>query len=91
MSDPLFSQQALSEYLSKPEGSFREDRRKKKVADYWIQSDELQIKTDENVNRSKSSKEKESCVLCNGSHDLGEYKAYNDMVVKERSKFLTKH
>ena len=31
MSDPLFSRQALSEYLSKPERSLREDRRKKKV------------------------------------------------------------
>ena len=90
MSDPLFLRQALSEYLSKPEGLFREDRRKKKVADYRMQSDELQIKTDENVDRSKSSKEKEGCVLCNGSHDLEECKAYNDMVVKERSKFLTK-
>ena len=56
-----------------------------------MQSDKSQIKKDEYVDRSKSSKEKESCVLCNGSHDLGEYKAYNDMVVKERSKFLTKH
>ena len=32
MSDPLFSQQALSEYLPKPERSLREDRRKKKVS-----------------------------------------------------------
>ena len=55
-----------------------------------MQSDESQIKKDENVDRSKSSKEKKSCVLCNGSHDLGESKAYNNMVVKERSKFLTK-
>ena len=68
MSDPLFSQQALSEYLSKPERSLRDDRRKKKVANYRVRSDESQIKKDENVDRSKSSKEKESCVLCNGSH-----------------------
>ena len=67
MSDPLFSQQALSEYLSKPERSLRDDRRKKKVANYRVRSDESQIKKDENVDRSKSSQEKESCVLCNGS------------------------
>ena len=63
MSDPLFSQQALSEYLSKPERSLRDDRRKKKVANYRVRSDESQIKKDENVDRSKSSKEKEICVL----------------------------
>ena len=90
MSDSLFSRQALSEYLSKPECSLREDWRKKKVANYRVQSDESQIKKDENVDRSKSNKEKESCVLCNGSRDLDECKAYNDMVVKEHRKFLTK-
>ena len=68
----------------------REDRRKKKLANFRVQSDESQIKTEENIDRSKSSKEKENRVLCNGRHDLDEYKAYNDMVVKERSKFLTK-
>ena len=68
----------------------REDLRKKKLANFRVQSDESQIKTEENIDRSKSSKEKENRVLCNGSHDLDEYKAYNDMVVKERSKFLTK-
>ena len=90
MSAPLFSQQALSEYLSKPECSLREGWRMKKVANYRVQSDESQIKKDENVDRSKSNKEKESCVLCNGSRDLDECKAYNDMVVKEHRKFLTK-
>ena len=91
MSDPLFLQQAFSEYLSKQERSLREDRRIKKVANYRVQSDESQIKKDENVDRSKSSKKKESCVFfCNGSHDIDECKAYYDMVVKERSKFLTK-
>ena len=90
MSDPLFLRQALSEYLSKQERSLREDRRIKKVANYRVQSDESQIKKDENVDRSKSNKEKESCVLCNGSRDLDECKAYNDMVVKEHRKFLTK-
>ena len=90
MSDPLFSRQALSEYLSKPERSLREDRRKKKVGNCRVQSDESQIKIYENVNRSKSSKEKEICVLCNGSHNLDECKAYNDVMVKECRKFLTK-
>ena len=44
MSDPLFSRQVLSKYLSKPERSLREDRRKKKVVNYRVQSDESQIK-----------------------------------------------
>ena len=34
--------------------------------------------------------DKESCVLCNGNHNLDECKTYNDMVVKECSKFITK-
>ena len=55
MSDSLFSRQALSEYLSKPECSLREDWWKKKVANYRMQSDESQVEKDENVNRSKSS------------------------------------
>ena len=60
ISDPLFSRQALSEYLSKPEGSLREDWRKKEVANYKVQSDESQVKKDENVDISKFSKEKEN-------------------------------
>ena len=52
---------------------------------WWITNQK-----DENVDRWKSSKEKENCVFCNGSDDLHECKAYKDMVVKERSKFLTK-
>ena len=36
MNDLLFSRQALSEYLSKPARSLREDRRKKKVANYRV-------------------------------------------------------
>ena len=39
-SNSLFSRQVLSKYLSKPERSLREDRRKKKVANYRVQSDE---------------------------------------------------
>ena len=77
-SNSLFSRQVLSTYLSKLERSLREDRRKKKVANYRVQSDEeSQIKKNENVDQSKSSKEKESCVLCNSSHDLDECKPYN--------------
>ena len=90
MSDPLFSRQVLSEYLSKPECSLREDWRKKKVANCSMQSDESQIKKDEIVDRSTSSKEKESCVPCNGSHNLDKCKAYSNMMVKEHSKFLNK-
>ena len=68
----------------------REDQRKKKLANFRVQSDESQNKNEENIDRSKSSKERENHVLCNGSHDLDECRAYNDMIVKERSKFLTK-
>ena len=47
-----------------------------------MQSDKPKIKKDKNIDRSKSSKEKEGCVLYKGSHDIDECKAYNDMVVK---------
>ena len=52
-----------------------------------VQFDESQIKKDENVDKSKSSKEKESCVLCNGSHDLDECKAYNVTVRGDAASF----
>ena len=60
MSDPLFSRQSLSEYLSKPERSLREDRRKNKVANYRVQSDESQIKKmkmliDQNLAKKKKA------------------------------------
>ena len=63
MSDPLFSQQALSEYLPKPERSLREDRRKKKVSNYRVQSDESQIKKDENVDKNLAKKIRKLCSL----------------------------
>ena len=63
MSDPLFSQQALSEYLPKPERSLREDRRKKKVSNYRVQSDESQIKKDENVDKNLAKKIRNLCSL----------------------------
>ena len=63
MSDPLFSQQALSEYLPKPERSLREDRRKKKVSSYRVQSDESQIRKDENVDKNLAKKIRKLCSL----------------------------
>ena len=83
-SDPLFSRQVLSEYL-RPERPVKDDQKKKKVASYRVQSDKS-----EEADKSKTGKDKESCVLCNGNHDLDECKSYNDIVVKERSMFLTK-
>ena len=80
----MFSRQALSEYL-RPEHPVKDSREKKKVASYRLQFD----KSDK-ANKSKTGKDKGSCVLCKGNHDLDECKAYNDMVVKERSRFLTK-
>ena len=81
---PLFSRQALSEYL-RPERAVKDDQKKKKVASYRVQSDKS-----EEDDKSKTGQDKESCVLCNGNHDLDKCKTYNDMVVKERSKFLAK-
>ena len=63
MSDPLFSPQALSEYLPKPERSLREDWRKKKVSNYRVQSDESQIKKDENVDKNLAKKIRKLCSL----------------------------
>ena len=63
MSDPLFSQQVLSEYLPKPERSLGEDQRKKKVSNYRVQSDESQIKKDENVDKNLAKKIRKLCSL----------------------------
>ena len=47
---------------------------------------------DENKEDVRGSSEDNSskCKMCNGRHDLDECKAFNDMTVEERSKFLSK-
>ena len=62
----------------------KDDWKKKKVVSCRVQSDKS-----EEADKSKTGKDKGSCVLCNGNHNLDECKVYNDMVVKEHSKFLT--
>ena len=40
--------------------------------------------------RGSSEDSSSKCKMCNGQHDLDECKAFNDMTVEERSKFLSK-
>ena len=47
---------------------------------------------DENKKDVKGSSDDSSskCKMCNGWHDLDECKAFNDITVEERGKFLSK-
>ena len=81
MSDPLFSQEALSELNSLKE---RPDRRNK-VKGFLTVSGEKAAADDKNDKKKPSH-----CPLCNRSHDLDECRNFNEMEVEARSKFLSK-
>ena len=81
MNDPLFSCEALADYYTKLEHPVRQ----KQMKNYIIKAE------DENKDVRGSSEDSSSkCRMCNRQHDLDECKAFNDMIVKERSKFLSK-
>ena len=82
MNDPLFSCEALADYHTKLEHPVRQ----KQIKNYTIKVE------DENKKDMRVSSEDNSskCKMCNGRHDLDECKAFNDMTVEERSKFLSK-
>ena len=80
MNDPLFSCEALADYHTKLEHPVRQKRMK----NYTIKAE------DENKKDVRGSSENSSkCKMCNGWHDLDECKAFSDMTVEERSKFLS--
>ena len=82
MNDPLFSPEALADYHIKLQRAVRQKRMK----NYTIKAEV------ENKKDLKGSSEDNSlkCNLCNGWHDLDKRKAFIDMTVEERSKFLSK-
>ena len=81
MNEPLFSE-APADYHTKLEHPVRQKRMK----NYTIKAEDENKKDVRGSSEDSSSK----CRICNGQHDLDECKAFNDMIFKERSKFLSK-
>ena len=82
MNDPLFSREALADYPTKLEHPVRQRRMK----NYTIKAEDENKKDVTESSDDNSSK----CKMCNGRYELEECKAFNDMTVEERSKFLSK-
>ena len=82
MNDPVFSCEALADYHTNLEHPVRQ----KQMKNYIIKAEDENKKDVRGSSEDSSSK----CRMCNGQHDLDECKAFNDMIVKERSKFLSK-
>ena len=82
MNDPLFSREVLADYHTKLEHPVRQKWMKK----YTIKEEDENKKDVRGSSEDNSSK----CKMCNGQLDLDECKAFNDMTVEERSKFLSK-
>ena len=82
MNDRLFSHKVLADYHTKLEHPDRQKRMK----NYTIKAEDENKKDVRGSSEDNSSK----CKMCNGRHDLDECKAFNDMTVEERSKFLSK-
>ena len=60
--------------------------RQKWMKNYTIKAEDENKKDVKGSSDDSSSK----CKMCNGWHDLDECKAFNDITVEERSKFLSK-
>ena len=82
LNDPLFSCEALADYHTKLEHPVRQKRMK----NYTIKAEDENKKDVKGSSEDNTSKWK----MCNGCHDLDECKAFNDMTVGERGKFLSK-
>ena len=80
MSDPLFSQKALSELNTVKERPIRRN----KVRGFLTVSDGKAAADDRNDEKPPH------CSLCNSSHDLDECRNFHEMEVEGRSKFLSK-
>ena len=83
MNEPLFSLEALGEFNTKT----KRHSRQWNTNSYVVKSKDG---TDEKGVGTQVEKKLENCQLCNRHHDLDECKAFNNMVVAERSKFLAK-
>ena len=83
INDPVFSREVLADYHIRLERPARQ----KRMENYAIKAEDERDKKD--VKRS-SEDNSSRCKMCNGRHDLDECKAFNEMIVEERSKFLSK-
>ena len=70
--DPLFSKDALREYVDRKEAP----------------SKLRQLKTYLAIEKEKSGNSKEVCYLCQNNHDLDKCQEYMKKSLEERSKFL---
>ena len=82
MNDPLFSREALADYHIKLERAVRQRRMK----NYTIKAEVENKKHLKGLSEDSSLK----CNMCNGWHDPDKCKAFIDMTVEDRSKFLSK-
>ena len=83
MSDPLFSPKALADYHTKLDPPVRQEQMK----NYKIKAEDEDNKKDV---KGSSEDNSSRCKICDGQHKQDQCKAFNDMTVEERSKFLSK-
>ena len=82
--NPLFFCEALGKFNTRPERHSRQQNTNSFVVKSEDGADEKDVRT------FQGEKKLENWQLCNRHNDLDEWKAFNDMVVAERSKFLAK-
>ena len=78
VSDPLFSKEAVEQYLDKRDVMVDKTRR---VRSYAIRSEE---KSENKLD--KDTKEKDKCVICGACHDLDDCSIFMFQAVEDRSK-----
>ena len=83
MNGLLFSCEELADYLTKLERTVKQKRMKNYTIKVEDENDKKDVKGSSEGNSSR-------CKICNGQHDLDECKAFNDIAIEERSKFLSK-
>ena len=85
MNDPLFSREALHEYIKHPEKSTHMKARKLKNC--YTKADEKNEMAVEQTETVTSTK----CKFCDGNHDLDDCQFYHEITVDDRSSFLKKN
>ena len=85
MNDPLFSREALHEYIKHPEKSTHMKARKLKNC--YTKADEKNEMAVEQTETVASTK----CKFCDGNHDLDDCQFYHEITVDDRSSFLKKN
>ena len=91
MNDPLFSREAISEYVQKTD---KMHPRRQRLKTCYTRSDSREKKDDIKQLKSPSSdssKLSAKCKFCDGDHDLDDCQFYNEIAVEDRSSFLKKN